>query len=172
MTGTDVLTAGRYGYADRRIHRDDFAAQLAVLLPAEQAEHVPPAVAVGTGDLATAAKTCRHLADRYPGEPLGRVAGQIAYRLEHPMTRPGALVLYAAALLCREQEMLSRGEAATAVAATLEARSAGQVADALEATASQTLRYTVKTAIDGDFVRDARQLNAAARQAEQARTVA
>ncbi|MFD0632024.1 hypothetical protein ACFQ9X_10810 [Catenulispora yoronensis] len=124
MTGTEVLTAGRYGYADRRIHRDDFAAQLAVLLPAEDAERLPAAIPVGTEDLAAAAKTCRHLADRYPGEPLGRVAGQVAYRLEHPMTRPGALVLYAACMLCREQEALARRESASAVSATLECRAA------------------------------------------------
>lgn len=165
MSGTEILTAGRYGYADRRIHRDDFAAQLAVLLPAEDAERVPAAMPVDADDLAAAAKTCRHLADRYPGEPLGRVAEQIAYRLEHPMTRPGALVLYAACLLCREQEALARRESATTVAATLECRAAGRAADSLEGTATQTLRYTVKTAIDGDFVRDARQLNAAAMRA-------
>ncbi|NUR61660.1 MAG: hypothetical protein HOV87_23820 [Catenulispora sp.] len=162
MTGTEILTAGRYGYADRRVHRDDFAAQLAVLLPAEDAERVPSAAPVGAEELAAAAKTCRHLADRYPGEPLGRLAAQVAYRLEHPMTRPGALVLYAACLLCREQEALAKRESATAVAATLEYRSAGKAADALEPAASQTLRYTVLTAIDGDFVRDARQLNEAA----------
>ena len=162
MTGTEFLTAGRYGYADRRIHRDDFAAQLAVLLPAEDAERVPAEVPVGPEQLAAAAKTCRHLADRYPGEPLGRVAEQVAYRLEHPMTRPGALVLYAASLLCREQEALALRESATTVAATLEYRSAGKAADSLEGTAPQTLRYTVLTAIDGDFVRDARQLNASA----------
>lgn len=162
MTGTEILTAGRYGYADRRIHRDDFAAQLSVLLSAEDAERVPAAAPVAPEDLAPAAKTCRHLADRYPGEPLGRLAAQVAYRLEHPMTRPGALVLYAACLLCREQEALARKESATEVAATLECRAAGKAADALEPTASQTLRYTVLTAIDGDFVRDARQLNEAA----------
>ncbi|WP_344661844.1 hypothetical protein [Catenulispora subtropica] len=167
MMASDVLTAGRYGYADRRIHRDDFAAQLAVLLPAEDAERVAPAAPVAAEDLAAAAKTCRHLADRYPGEPLGRVAEQVAYRLEHPMTRPGALVLYAACLLCREQEALARLESASTVAATLEYRAAGHAADSLEGTASQTLRYTVKTAIDGDFVRDARQLNAAAQRAQQ-----
>lgn len=158
-TGIEVLTAGRYGYADRRIHRDDFARQLAVLLPADD-EHLHPTVDVSAEDLASAAKLCRHLAERYPGEPLGRLAEQIAYRLEHPITHPGAMVYYAAALLCREQEALSRGESATMVAAVLEARAAHHAAEALEATAPQTLRYTVKSAIDGDFVRGARHLKA------------
>ncbi|MEY9932824.1 hypothetical protein ABH926_007475 [Catenulispora sp. GP43] len=160
MTGFEVLTAGRYGYADRRIHRDDFAHQLAVMLPADDDERLRPAAAVTADDLVSAAKLCRHLAERYPGEPLARLAEQIAYRLEHPITHPGAMVYYAAALLCREQEALSRVESATMVAAVLEARAAGHTADALEATAPQTLRYTVKTAIDGDFVRGARHLQA------------
>ena len=160
MTGIEVLTAGRYGYADRRIHRDDFAHQLAVMLPADDDERLRPAVDVNAEDLVSAAKLCRHLHDRYPAEPLGRLAEQIAYRLEHPITHPGAVVFYAAALLCREQEALSLVESATMVAAILEARAAGHAADALEATAPQTLRYTVKTAIDGDFVRGARHLKA------------
>jgi hypothetical protein len=160
MTGIEVLTAGRYGYADRRIHRDDFAHQLAVMLPADDDEHLRPTTTVSAEDLVSAAKLCRHLADRYPSEPLGRLAEQIAYRLEHPITHPGAVVFYAAALLCREQEALSRVESATMVAAVLETRAAGHAADTLEATAPQTLRYTVKTAIDGDFVRGARHLKA------------
>jgi hypothetical protein len=160
MTGIEVLTAGRYGYADRRIHRDDFAHQLAIMLPADDGERLLPAVAVTTEDLVSAAKRCRHLAERYPAEPLGRLAVQIAYRLEHPITHPGAMVFYAAALLCREQEALSRVESATMVAAVLEARAAAHVADMLEATAPQTLRYSVKSAIDGDFVRGARHLKA------------
>src|SRR5882762_3139867 len=85
MTGIEVLTAGRYGYADRRIHRDDFAHQLAVMLPADDDERLRPAVAVSADDLVSAAKLCRHLAGRYPAEPLGRLAEQIAYRLEHPI---------------------------------------------------------------------------------------
>jgi hypothetical protein len=160
MTGIEVLTAGRYGYADRRIHRDDFAQQLAVLLPAEDAERLRPAVDVSAEDLVSAAKLCRRLSERYPAEPLGRLAEQIAYRLEHPMTHPGVMVYYAAALLCREMEALSRLESATAVAAILEARAAQHAADTLEATAPQTLRYTVKTSIDGDFVRGVRHLRA------------
>jgi hypothetical protein len=160
MSGTEVLTAGRYGYADRRIHRDDFAHQLTLMLPADDDERLRPAADVTAEDLVCAAKVCRHLAERYPGEPLGRLAEQIAYRLEHPITHPGAMVYYAAALLCREQEALSRAESATTVSAVLEARSAAHAAEVLEATAPQTLRYTVKTAIDGDFVRGLRHLTA------------
>jgi len=167
MSGTEVLTAGRYGYADRRIHRDDFAHQLALLLPADDGERLPPTTAVSAEDLLSAAKLCRHLAERYPAEPLGRLAEQIAYRLEHPITRPGAMVYYAAALLCREQEALSRMESATMVAAILETRAAEHAAEALEATAPQTLRYSVKTAIDGDFVRGARHLKAQQMKAHQ-----
>lgn len=155
MTETDFLTAGRYGYGRRRIHRDDFARVLGRLLPFEGSDRVAPVVQVPVEDLAVAAKLCSHLAARFPGERLGKVADSVAFQLRHPLTRGGhgQLLLYPAALLCREQQALSEVEALTSVAAVLEERSARRVAPVLEAAVSGSVRYTAQVMFDGDFVR-------------------
>jgi hypothetical protein len=157
MTDSSLLTAGRYGYGQRRIHRDDFAQLLARLLPPEGANRFTPVTAVPPEDLATAAKLCSHLVTRFPTERLGAVAKIVARQMDHPATPAGhgQLLLYPAALLCRELQAISAVEAATSVAAVLEERSARRVAAALETAISAEVRYPAQVMFDGDFVRAA-----------------
>lgn len=157
MADSNLLTAGHYGYRRRRIHRDDFAQVLVRLLPPEGANRLTPVTAIAPEDLATAAKLCSHLATRFPGERLGAVAGVTARQLRHPATPAGhgQLLLYPAALLCRELQALSAIEAATSVAAVLEERSARRIAAELEAAISAEVRYPAQVMFDGDFVRAA-----------------
>jgi hypothetical protein len=150
------LTAGRFGYSRRRIHRDDFARILGRLVPAEGADRVVPQAEVGRPEVLTAAAHCLHLAARFPGEPLALVAERVAHRLLHPLTQrggPGELLLYAAALLCRELEALSAIEAAASVHAVLESRSAHDCAEALHLAVSTPLRYTTQSSFDSASVR-------------------
>lgn len=162
MTEPSVLTAGHYGYGHRRVHRDDFARVLLPLVPGEYDQRVRPQTEIPHEEVAAAAKTCLHLAARYPDEPLGRLAALTAARLNHPHSTlgPGEHELYTASLLCHEQYALSDLESPLSVAAVLEARAARHVAELLELTASTELRYTVQTSFDGDFVRGARSLRA------------
>lgn len=162
MTEPSVLTAGHYGYGHRRVHRDDFARVLLPLVPGEYDQRVRPQTEIPGEEVAAAAKTCRHLAARYPREPMGRLAELIANRLIHTHSPlgPGEHELYAASMLCHEQQALSDLEAPLSVSATLEAREAKRVAEVLELSASTELRYTVQTSFDGDFVRGARTVRA------------
>ncbi|MBS2533815.1 hypothetical protein KGQ20_13665 [Catenulispora sp. NF23] len=157
MTDSDLLTAGRYGYTRRRIHRDDFAQVLARFLPPEGANRFRPVIVVPSDDLATAAKLCSHLAARFPGERLGAIAEVAARQLRHPATPAGygQLLLYPAALLCRELQALSAIEAATSIAAVLEEHTARRTAAALETAISAEVRYPAQVMFDGDFVRTA-----------------
>jgi hypothetical protein len=158
MTEASRLTAGHYGFGARRIHRDDFAKVVARLVPGDGLDWPVTQVEVRPEDITEAAKICHHLGVRFTTEPLGWLAERVSYRLEHPMTRngPGELLFYAAALLCREQEAVAAAEAAISVEAVLENRAARRVADALEPVADASLRYTIQTSFDGDFVRAAR----------------
>lgn len=150
------LTAGRYGYGQRRVHREDFARILGRLVPTEGVDRVVPQTEVGRGEVLTAAAHCRHLAARYPDEPLAAVAERVAHRLLHPLTQrggPGELLLYAAALLCREVEALAASESAASVHAVLEERSAHDCAEALHLAVSTPLRYTTQSSFDSSSVR-------------------
>ena len=161
MTEASLLTAGRYGFCARRIHRDDFAKVLAALLPGDG--RTVPTLTPAPRVIEEAARVCRHLAARYDGEPLGRIAEQVAYSLVHPVSRggPSDLLFYATALLCREQEAAAAMEEAVSVEAVLEHRAAQRVADVLEPVADSSLRYAIQTSFDGDFVRATRHLSVA-----------
>lgn len=152
------FTAARFGYGRRHVHRDDFARVVSLLIPAEGAQPVPTATPPSPQDLAKAAEHCAKLAARFPGEALETVATAVAFRLRHPGRSGGrgALLVYAAALLCREQEALAAAEAVTSVSAVLESRSAGHVGSVLEDAVPAPLRYTTQITLDGDFVRGSR----------------
>lgn len=162
MTEPSVLTAGHYGYGHRRVHRDDFARVLLPLVPGEYDQRIRPQTEIAQDEVAAAAKTCLHLAARYPREPMGRLAELVAHRLIHTHSPlgPGEHELYTASMLCHEQQALSEREAPLSVSATLEARAAKHVAEVLELSASTELRYIVQTSFDGDFVRSARSMGA------------
>jgi glutathione S-transferase len=163
MSEASLLTAGRYGFGARRIHRDDFAKVLAALLPGDGMERTVPTLTPAPRVIEEAARVCRHLAARYEGEPLGRISERVAYSLVHPVSRggPGELLFYATALLCREQEAAAAVEEAASVEAVLEHRAAQRVADVLEPIADTSLRYAIQTSFDGDFVRSTRRLSMA-----------
>ena len=163
MTEASLLTAGRSGFCARRIHRDDFAKVLAALLPGDVTERTVPTLTPAPRVIEEAARVCRHLATRYEGEPLGRIADQVAYSLVHPVSRggPSDLLFYATALLCREQEAAAAMEESVSVEAVLEHRAAQRVADVLEPIADSSLRYAIQTSFDGDFVRSTRHLTVA-----------
>lgn len=156
MTESDFLTAGRYGYGQRRIYRDDLARVLDRILPVEDATtRQPVANPVAAEDLAAAAKICFHVAERFPGEHLGKVASTVGFRLRHPAIfgKPGQLVLYPALMLCREQQAQCAIEAPVSVAAVLEERSACRTASVLKTTISAHMRHTGQTLFDSEFVR-------------------
>lgn len=163
MNEPSHLTAGRYGFGARRIHRDDFAKVVAALLPGDGVERAVPLLMPAPDLIEETAKICRHLAARYGDEPLGRLADRVAYRLVHPILQgaPGELLFYAAALLCREQEAVAAQESGLSVEAVLETRAAQRVADVLEPVADSSLRYAIQTSFDGDFVRAARRVSLA-----------
>lgn len=166
MTESESLTAGRYGFGRRRIHRDDFARVLGRVLPPEGAtSRVPPARTLPAEEVTAAAKVCLHVAERFPGERLGEVARTVSFRLCHPAIfgPPGQLVLYPALLLCQEQQALCAIEAPTSISVgpVLEERAARRIASALETAVSAGVRYTAEVMFDDEFVRTAQDVSPA-----------
>ncbi|WP_194904103.1 hypothetical protein [Catenulispora rubra] len=163
-TYPDILTAGRYGYGRRRVHRDDFARVVCALLPPPGATRIRPQVVVDSDTMVRAGKHCRRLAERHSGEPIARLAAQVADRLLHPGTNggPGELVLYAAALLCREEQARATGAAAVDLGEKLEAAFADRIATVLETAVTAPVRFTIETSFDSDLVRGSRQTGIAA----------